>query len=162
MVEENKILFLPNKTLKYTNTSRPLVPLIYQRYTANNKLCIVECVNSYLGVREKLVDAYVMEFIITYGKPLKPASSDTISRWIKDEFGKAVINMNVYTAHSCRAASTSKTRDNGVSVTEILKRRCWKSESTFRAFYSRDIINQNNKEHFDFVQPLLSLSETNL
>ena len=100
VVEENKIVLLPNKTLKHTNTCRPLEPLIYHRYRANNKLCIVECVNFYLGVWEKLVDANVMEFIITYGKPLEPASSDTISPWIKDEFGKAGITTNVYTAHS--------------------------------------------------------------
>ena len=103
VVEENKIAFFPNKTLKHTNTNRPLEPLIHHRYTANEKLCIVECVNSYLGVRKELVHANVMEFIITYGKPHKPASSDTMS-----EFGKAGINTNVYTAHSCRAASTSK------------------------------------------------------
>ena len=111
VVEENKIVFLPNKTLKHTNTRRPLEPLISHRYTANDKLCIAECVNSYLVVRKKRVDAKVMEFVITYGKAHKPSSSGTISRWIKDEFGKAGININVYTAHSCRAASTSKTRE---------------------------------------------------
>ena len=114
------------------------------------------------GVWEKLIDANVMEFIITYGKPHKPASSDTISRWIKDEFGKAGINMNVYTAHSYRAASANKARDNSVSITETLKRGCWKKENTFQTFYSRDITNQNSKEDFDFVQPLLSSSETKL
>ena len=44
VVGENKIVFLPNKTLKHTNTRRPLEPLIYHRYTTNNNLCIVECV----------------------------------------------------------------------------------------------------------------------
>ena len=47
VADENKILFLPNNTLKHTNTLRPLEPLIYQRHTANNKFCIVDCVNSY-------------------------------------------------------------------------------------------------------------------
>ena len=47
-------------------------------------------------MRENLVDANTKEFIITYGKPHKPASSDTISRWIKDELGMADINTNVY------------------------------------------------------------------
>ena len=51
----------------------------------------------------------MMEFMITYGKSLKSALSDTISRWIKqDELGKTGINTNFYTAHSCRGASTSK------------------------------------------------------
>ena len=134
VVEENKIVFLPNKTLKYTNTRRPLEPFIYHRYTENDKPCMVECVNSYLGVRKRLVDANVMEFVIKYGKPHKPAWSDSISRWKKDEFGKAGINANVYTAHSCRASSTSKTRDNGVSITEILKELVGKEKTPFEHF----------------------------
>ena len=88
VVEENKIVFLPNRTLKQTNTCRPLEPLIYHRYNANEKLCIVEFVNSYVGVWEKFVVTNEMEFIITCGKPQKPAPSDTISRWIKDVFEK--------------------------------------------------------------------------
>ena len=162
VVEENKIVFLPNKTLKHRNTGKPLEPLIYHIYTANNKLYIVNCVNSYLGVREKIVDANVTEFIITYGKPHKPASWDTMSRWIKDELGKVGINTNVYTTHSCRAASTSKAMDNGVSPTKIQNRGCWKNENTFRTFYSKDIIDQNSREDFNFARPLLSSSEINL
>ena len=95
----------------------------------------------------------MIEFINLCGKPHKLASSDAISQWIKYEFGKAGVNTNVYTAHSCRAASTSKARHNGVSINEILKRGYWKTENTFRTFYSRDIINENSKEGFDFVQP---------
>ena len=50
----------------------------------------------YLGMRENLVDANTKEFIIIYVKQHKPASSDTISRWIKDELGMAGINTNIY------------------------------------------------------------------
>lgn len=67
------------------------------------------------------MDANTKEFIITYSKPYKPASFDTISRWIKNELGIAGINTNVYKPQSCRSASTSRTRVNGVSITDILK-----------------------------------------
>ena len=43
----------------------------------------------------------------------------------------AGINTNVYKPHSCRSASTSKVRDNGVSIRDILKRGYWKSQNTF-------------------------------
>ena len=122
IIEENKIVFLPHKTLKHSNIHRPLEPLIYQGYPLNEKLCIVNAIQCYLGMRENLVDANTKEFIITYGKPHKPASSDTISRWIKGGLGMAGINTNVYKPHSCWYASTRKARDNGVSVTDILKR----------------------------------------
>ena len=156
IIEENKIVFLPNKILKHSNIHRPLEPLVYQGYPSNEKLCIVNAIQCYLGMRENLVDANTKEFIITYGKPHKPASSDTISRWIKDELGMAGINTDVYKPHSCRSASMSKARDNGVSITDILKRGCWKSQNTFTKFYSKDIINKENSgEDLDYSKLLL-------
>ena len=100
---------------------------------------------------EKLVDANTEGFIITYSKPYKPASSDTISRWIKNELGIAGINTNVYKPQSCRSASASKARVNGVSITDILKQGCWKSQNTSPKLYSEVIINQeNSREHLDY------------
>ena len=52
-------------------------------------------------MREDLVEANTKDFIITYGKPHKPVSSDAISRWIKDELGMAGINTNVYKLLVC-------------------------------------------------------------
>ena len=76
----------------------------------------------YAGMRENLVDANTKEFIITYGKPYKAASSDKISRKIKDQLGMAGINTNCYKPPSCQTAKMSKARDNRVNITDILKR----------------------------------------
>ena len=78
--EENKIVFLRNKTLKQSNTHRPLEPLIYHGCSLNEKLSIVNAAQRYLCMRENLVDANTKEFIITYVKPHKTASSDSVSR----------------------------------------------------------------------------------
>ena len=61
------------------------------------------------------------DFIISHGKPHKPVSSDKISRWIKDELLKALVDASVFKAHSCKSASSSKARDAGAFVSEILK-----------------------------------------
>ena len=50
IIEENKIVFLPNKTLKHSNIHRPLESLIYQGYPLNEKLCIVNAIQCYLGI----------------------------------------------------------------------------------------------------------------
>ena len=52
IIEENKIVFLPNKTLKHSNIHRPLESLIYQGYPLIEKLCIVNAIQCYLGIRE--------------------------------------------------------------------------------------------------------------
>ena len=65
----------------------------------------------------------------------------------------AGINTNVYKPYSCRSASTSKVGDNRVSITDILKRGCWKSQNTYIKFCSKDIINkENSKEDFELFQ----------
>ena len=69
-----------------------------------------------------LVTQDIRDLIISYGKPHKAVSSETIPRWIKDEFSKAGVNTSVFKVHSCRSASSSKARDAGISVPEILKK----------------------------------------
>ena len=148
VTQENKIIFLPNKTLKHSNTHRTLETLIYQGYPLNAKLCMMNGAQCYLGMRENLVDANTKEFIITYVKQHKPASCDTISRWIKDELDMAGINTNIYIyiykPHSCGLPQRVRRQGIMASIADILKRDCWKSQNTFTKFFSKDISNKDN------------------
>ena len=135
---------LPNKTLKHSKPTRQLQPLIYNAYKENINLCFVNCLLSYLERRKLLVNDDVKELVISYEKPHRPVGSDTLSRWIKDELKLSRIDTNVFAARRCRSALVSKAKVNGMGINETLKRRCWKSESTFKKFYDKDIINGNN------------------
>ena len=154
--KENKVILLPNKTMKHTKANRPLEPLIYHHYPDNEKLCIVKCLKSYIGIRNTLVTRDIKDLIISYGKPHKPVSSETTPRWIKDELSKKGVDTSVFKRHSCRSASSSKARDTGISVSEISKKGGWKSVNTFKTFYSRDIINSEGVDfEFNYVSPIL-------
>ena len=59
--------------------------------------------------------------MITYGKPHKEASSDTLSMWIKGELSNVGTDVTIFQAHSCRAASMSKPRQQGMKNSEIVK-----------------------------------------
>ena len=109
--KENKVILLPNKTMKHTKANRCLEPLIYHHYPDNEKQYIVKCSQSYIGIRNMLVMRDIRDLIISYGKPHKPVSSEIISIWIKDELSKAGVDTSVFKAHSCRSASSSKARD---------------------------------------------------
>ena len=65
----------------------------------------------------------VKDLIISYGKPHKPVSPETISRWTKDKHLKARIDISVFKACSCRSASSGQARHAGVSVSEILLKK---------------------------------------
>ena len=54
------------------------------------------------------------------------------------------IDIKVFTAQSCRSGSVSKAKANEMGITEIMKRGCWKSESTFKNLYDKDTINDDS------------------
>ena len=138
---DNKVILLPNKTLKHASPNRPLEPLTYRKYEAKEKLCITNCLQSYLERRNKLVNEEVRKLLITYGKPHKPVSRDSVGRWIKNELANAGIDATVFKPHSCRSASVSKAKVNGDPTSVILEKGCWKRESTFKKCYYKDKIN---------------------
>ena len=51
---DNKVILLPN-TFKHTNPNRSLKSLTYRKYEAEKKLCIVNCLQSYLEKRHHLI-----------------------------------------------------------------------------------------------------------
>lgn len=153
VIEEDKLVLLPNITSKHSKPGQSLQPIIFKKFPVSEKLCVVNCVMEYIKRRNALADKNETAFIITYGKPHKQAKPDTISRWLKNELMSAGIDSSIYKAHSYRSASASKATEKGISYKDILKRGCWKTESTFQQFYKKDVIS--NIEECDYVQHLL-------
>ena len=110
----------------------------------------MNCLFSYLKRQRLPVNDDVKELVVSYGKQHQPAGSDTLSRWIKDELKLSGVDIKVFTAHSCRSASVSKAKVNGVGINEIIKKRCWKSESIFKNFYDKDIISDNDSNKLNY------------
>ena len=121
-IYEDKLIILPNFSLKHTKPSRPLRAIVYHKFNGNPKLCVAECAKLYIEIRRELVPPEIKQFLVTYGKPHKAASDDTISRWIKNTISSAGIDIDVFKVHSSRSASSSKAKQVGISYTEILKR----------------------------------------
>ena len=74
IVQTDKAILLPNKTLKHTNPKYPLQHLVYNSFSENENLCIVNCLKFYIGERNKRMDGNQDRLIITYGKLHKEAS----------------------------------------------------------------------------------------
>lgn len=80
--------------------------------------------------------------ILTFRRPYHVASSQTISRWIKQTLTASGIDTNVFSGHSTRHASTSAAHRAGVSIDIIRKTAGWSGQSAvFANFYNRPIIN---------------------
>lgn len=144
IISDNSFTFAPEHVLKHSRRGNKLDSFTYYKYEEDKCLCVYECLVSYLERRSKKVDGTVCKLFITHGKPHKEASRDTLSRWVKEVF-RTVGIMNIYTPHSCRAASTSKANYIGVSIDEIVEKGCWKNLKTFQTHYNKNIVINNNK-----------------
>ena len=134
------VTFAPATVLKHSRKGSKLNSFTYRAYPQDNNLCVVECLKEYLSRRESKIAGSVTNLFVTYGKPYKAASIDTVRRWVKDLFNECNIN---FSPHSCRSASTSKALDCGVNLSDILTKGCWKNCKTFMNFYKKDIVQES-------------------
>ena len=74
--------------------------------------------------------------------PHEPVVSSTVSGWLLKLLKMVGINTDTFKAHSTRSAASSKAREGGLPIAEILKRGCWSGSSTWQARYNNDIVHQ--------------------
>ena len=79
------------------------------------------------------------ELFLSYIKPRKAVSKPSIARWIKEILGMAGIDIEIYKAHSTRAAATSKAEALGLRIEDIVVQGNWSNKTTFERFYKRPI-----------------------
>ena len=105
----------------------------------NPKLCVALVLKEYLKRTKTLRNS--SSLFITFIRPYKPVSRDTISRWIKTVMSDAGIDVQKFSAHSTRGASTSQAARRNVPLGTILKTAGWTNECTFAKFYKRPVQN---------------------
>ena len=156
-ITDTDLVLIPHVVQKYTRPGKSLKPILYKKCSHNSKLCVVQCMQKYLEKRRNLFSKDVKPLFITHGTPHKPATYDTISRCIKNELHKAGIDTDIYKPHSCRAAAVSKAKQIGILLQDIVNRGSWSSDSTFKKYYDKDIINIGEEERRkDFVSEILT------
>lgn len=107
-------------------------------YPPDRRLCVFTVLKEYL-MRTAQARSNSQKLFISYVKPFKAVSRETISRWIKTVMSKSGINLKSYSSHSARSAVVSKAFHNLIPVECILRRAGWTSEKTFAKFYKKPI-----------------------
>ena len=115
---------------------------------------VVDVMKEYLE-RTKPLLWDITSLFVTYVKPYKAASKDTISRWIKTTLGLAGIDITRFKPHSIRSSSTSAAALAKVPVDTILRNACWSGHCTFAKYYKKPIQNHGElaKALLDSTQP---------
>lgn len=127
-------------------TSRPgaCQPLLLlPRFTEKPELCLASTLEAYL-VMTKDLRGHLEELLITTRKPYKPATTQSIARWIKAFLARSGVNKK-YKAHSTRHAVTSAALKRGIDINMIKNTAGWSKESlVFAKFYNRPIVDDRN------------------
>ena len=129
--------FLPDFK-RFTNKAKDLV------------LCPCRCLKAYVN-RTRDLRSNKEELFITYQKGnSKPASKDTIARWIVATIKFAYESCEdsfpeVARAHDTRKLSVSWALFNGASLKEIMRAAHWNTESAFTTFYLKDVSQGEGK-----------------
>lgn len=124
------------------NRCQPCLSIPFFR--ENPEICVASALQIYMKVTVALRQSKDTGLFITYRKPYHKASSQTISRWIKQTLAESGIDTTVFSAHSTRHASTSAASRNGINVEIIRQTAGWtESSEVFARFYNRPIVNSS-------------------
>lgn len=112
--------------------------LVIPAFPAESKLCVYTHLREYIK-RTKVLRGEETRLFISYIRPQKWVSKDTIARWVKMVMQQAGVDERLFKPHSTRAASTSKAYVANVPLASIMKAGSWKSDCVFRTYYNKPI-----------------------
>jgi integrase len=138
---KDNVEILIEKLVKTSAPGKNQPLLILPPYPIDSKVCVVLTLKEYLKVTN-LIRNNNQSLLLTLAKPHKPATTQTISRWLKEMLILAKID-SIYGAHSYRHASTSKAEQKGVLIDVIYSRVGWsKNSEVFAKYYKKKIDNK--------------------
>ena len=129
-----------HEKLKQTKPGRHLEPTELLSFPEDKELCVVQHLRECIHRIDPLRKGH-SQLLLSYVKPFKQVARDTVSKWVKQVLQSAGIDITKYSAHSCRAASTSNVEVKGLNIAEIMKSAGWSTASTFAKFYDKPVSN---------------------
>lgn len=108
-------------------------------------ICPAKTLISYINKTSHLRQSDSDTLFVSFRKPHSQISIQTLSRWIKSALKDSGIDVNIFSAHSTRHASTSQAHKQGINIDLIRKTAGWSGASnTFSKFYHRTIVNYDH------------------
>ena len=142
-MEEDTYSFDVAEHIKTSTPRSPHTRIDIAAYEPDSTICPLTCLKAYIN-KTKALRNNETKLFISYVRPHKAVSRDTVSRWTKDTLRLCGIDTKVFTAHSTRSASVSKANEKDVPVHEIMAKAGWKSAETFRKYYNKPVIQGNS------------------
>jgi len=135
---DSELIFTFDTLLKHSRPGISSQRIVLSSYPHNVDLCVVTVLNEYIKQTEPL-RGDESKLLISYVKPHKRITTDTLSRWLKFVMHLAGVDTAIFHAHSCRSASTSKVQRSDVPIDIILTAAGWSRVTTFRQYYDKPL-----------------------
>lgn len=132
---------------------QPLLSLPF--FEQKPQICPARTLHTYLDQTRQLRQSQQSLFI-SFKKPYREVTSQTLGRWVKDTLKKCGINTEVFTAHSTRHAATSKAYKSGISLDTIRKSAGWSATSAVFAKHYNKVITDNMITSDEFARNILN------
>lgn len=135
ITDANSMTFIVDSVLK---TTKPGTNNTFHicRYTPDLDICPVITTEAYIQ-RTADLRAGERQLLLSYRKPYKPVTSQSISRWIVQILKYCNIN-SCFTAHSTRSAATSKAALH-TDINTVLRMAGWSTDTTFALYYNKPV-----------------------
>ena len=151
-ITEEEIVFTLKDLTKSRRVGQNPISVKFTKYE-HSKLDIISCTMEYLE-KTKIIRADETQLFVSFIKPHKAVKSCTIAKWLKNFLALSGIDVSVFKPHSTRGASTSKANKYGLSIEQIINKGNWKSCKTFRKFYNRPVVDDENDKFQECVLKL--------
>nr|CAH7747729.1 unnamed protein product [Callosobruchus chinensis] len=150
---EGKIEIRISEKIKTSAPNKIQPLLIFPYFREAPELCVAQTIEAYLEKTSKHRNNYEY-LILTHKKPFHPATSQTISRWLKITLNLGGIDTEIFSGYSTRHAATSAASRKGVNVDLIRHTAGWTpSSNTFFKFYNRPLIEPRD----EFAKTVLNI-----
>lgn len=143
-LKEGSVCFGYDVLLKQHRPGNASSELKLRAYPVDRRLCVIRYLQQYI-CRTRHIRGEAKQLFVSFQKPHKPVTKQTISRWIKTTMSLAGIDTDTYKPHSTRAAATSAANRSEVPVEEILSKAGWSNEKTFRKYYQKPLHVEGEK-----------------
>ena len=129
-----------NKPERMKQTVDEAPTLYIPAFPDRPKLCVKSCYEEYKNRTEQ--GRQTRQLLVTTKEPHTAATHTTIAGWLRKTMQNAGLDPKVFTAHSTRAAASSKAA-KFLPIPKVLQAVDWKTESVFRKHYQRPISLHN-------------------
>ncbi|XP_050706772.1 uncharacterized protein LOC126992159 [Eriocheir sinensis] len=119
----------------------------FKAYAKDCRLCVCETLKMYITRTEQLrsgLDKETGTLLISFIKPHKPVTKDTIARWLREVLRMSGVDTEKYSAGSVRPAAASKAKAMAVPITHIMAKAGWSKEATFAKYYDKEIVPERD------------------